>query len=149
MESEIFIKLDLNHSLAAENTREGQKLFNEKKFKQSLEFFENILKETKTSRGTSYLLNGIVGFGVGAVLTPFLIREKFDPIYKGAAHSCYWLKEYKKSIEYFNKIYEKSSYDIYLMAWAYYKLNNIQLSKTLFNNCFKINSSLKLYRTPF
>lgn len=145
---EIFLKLNLDNARAFKNTRTGQNLFNEKKFKESLEFFENIIEESKISRISSYVMTGILTFGVGTVLTPLLINEKFDPVYRGAAHSAYWLGCYEKSLDYFRKIVEKNSFDIYLIAWAQNNLGNIEISKKLFEKSFKENIELKKYKIP-
>jgi tetratricopeptide (TPR) repeat protein len=145
---EVFIKLNLDNARAFKNTRIGQNLFNEKKFKESLEFFENILEESKLSKATSYLLTGVLTFGIGAALTPLFINERFDPVYRGAAHSSYWLGYYEKSLNYFRKIVEKNSFDIYLMAWAQYNLGNEEISKKLLEKSFRENIELKKYKIP-
>jgi tetratricopeptide (TPR) repeat protein len=149
MDPQVFIKLNLDNPRAFKNTRAGQNLFNEKKFKESLEFFENILEESKLSKASSYLLTGILSFGLAAPITPLLISERFDPVYRGAAYSSFWLGYYKRSLNYFKKVVEKDSFDIYLMAWNQYKLNNKEISELLFERSMKQNGELKKYKTPY
>jgi tetratricopeptide (TPR) repeat protein len=145
---EVFIKLNLDNARAFKNTRIGQNLFNEKDFKNSLEFFENILEDSKLSKASSYLFTGLFTLGLGVPFTPFILSQKFDPVYRGAAYSSYWLGYYEKSLNYFLKIFDKSSFDIYLMAWSQYNLGNKEISKTLFEKSFRENIGLKKYKTP-
>jgi tetratricopeptide (TPR) repeat protein len=146
---EVFTKLNLDNARAVKNTRIGQNLFNEKRFEESLEFFENILEESRVSKATSYLLTGVLTFGIGAALTPLFINERFDPVYRGAAHSSYWLGYYEKSLKYFGKVVEKNSFDIYIMAWAQHNLGNKEISELLFERSMKQNGELKKYKTPY
>jgi len=146
---ELFIELKLDHHRAYKNTSLGQDLFNKRKFKESLEFFENLLKESEFFKKSSYVVNGLLTFGLAAPLTPFLIREKLDPIYKGIAYSSYWLRDYEKSAKYFDKIYDKSSYDIYMMAWTYHNLKNKSFSESLFQRSFKMDPRFKELWCPY
>jgi tetratricopeptide (TPR) repeat protein len=146
---EVFIELHLDNVGAFINTRVGEDLFNERKFKESLDFFENALKESSFYKKTSYVVNGLLSFGIGAVLTPYLISEKLDPIYKGIAYSSYWIRDYEKSINYFNKIYNKNCYDLYMMAWTYHNLENKSFSENLFQKSFKMDPRLKELNFPY
>lgn len=146
---EVFIELDLDHVAAFVNTRVGEELFNKRKFKQSLEFFENALKECETYKKTSYVVNGLLSFGVGAIFTPLLISKKMDPIYKGIAYSSYWLGDYNKTMAYFDKVYNKNCYDLYMMAWAAYNLKNKSFSESLFQRSFKMDPRLKELYVPY
>lgn len=146
---EIFLKIDLDNEKSPKNLSEGERLFNDRKVKESLEFFKKAESGYGLLKSTYYTLTGVATLGLGLPLAKILLSESVDPLYKGLAHSYFWNEEYLQSIKYFDKILRKDFTDYYIEAWANYKVGNIKRSKDLFKIAEEQRPELKAYALPF
>lgn len=145
---EIFLKIKLDNNNSLKDLSEGERLFNERKVKESLDFFKEAEKGYSLFKSTYYTITGVVTFGLGLPIAKILMGSSVDPLYKGLAHSHFWNENYLQSIKYFNKISNKDFTDYYIEAWANYKVGNVERSKNLFKIAEKQKPELKAYCTP-
>jgi len=145
---EIFLKIKLDNTRSFKDLSEGERLFNERKIKESLEFFKIAEKECNLFKNSYYTVTGIATVGLGLPLAKLILSDSIDPLYKGLAHCYFWSEDYINSIVYFDKISKKDFTDYYIEAWANYKIGNIEKAKDLYLRSKKQQPELAGYSVP-
>lgn len=145
MENPVFLQIKLDNIRALKDLSDGERLFNNKKIKEALNYFKKAEKECKLFKGVYYTVTCLTTFGLGLPLAGIMISDTVNPIYKGLAHCYFWLDDYLEAIKYFGKINEKDYTDYYIEAWARYRIGDLENSKSLFKNCLEKEPTIEKY----